>query len=189
MQSKGSELTIDKFASSYTSFLSPPQSPALSSAIARILRPPAPPSLFGSQELAHDLSKLTGLPGCSLQPNSGAQGEYAGLSVIRAYHHSRGDEHRTICLIPASAHGTNPASAIMAGMRVVPVKNLADGSLDLADFKAKVDQHRDNLAAFMVTYPSTFGVFEDTITEACRLVHEAGGQVYLDGSYTASSGL
>ncbi|BGP08307.1 glycine decarboxylase subunit P [Rhodotorula toruloides] len=141
-------------------------------------------------ELAHDLSKLTGLPGCSLQPNSGAQGEYAGLSVICAYHHSRGDEHRTICLIPASAHGTNPASAIMAGMRVVPVKNLADGSLDLADFKAKVDQHRDNLAAFMVTYPSTFGVFEDTITEACRLVHEAGGQVYLDGAnFNAMAGL
>ncbi|BGO99861.1 glycine decarboxylase subunit P [Rhodotorula toruloides] len=135
-----------------------------------------------TDELAHDLSKLTGLPGCSLQPNSGAQGEYAGLSVIRAYHRSRGDEHRNICLIPASAHGTNPASAIMAGMRVVPVKNLADGSLDLADLEAKVEQHRDNLAAFMVTYPSTFGVFEDTITKACRLINENGGQVYFDGA-------
>ncbi|BGP32310.1 glycine decarboxylase subunit P [Rhodotorula toruloides] len=134
------------------------------------------------KELEHDLSKLTGLPGCSLQPNSGAQGEYAGLSVIRAYHRSRGDEHRNICLIPASAHGTNPASAIMAGMRVVPIKNLADGSLDLADLKVKAEQHRDNLAAFMVTYPSTFGVFEDTIVEACRTIHDNGGQVYFDGA-------
>ena len=134
------------------------------------------------QELAHDLSKLTGLPGCSLQPNSGAQGEYAGLSVIRAYHLSRGNGHRNVCLVPASAHGTNPASAVMAGMRVVPVKNLASGYLDLADLKAKAEKHKDDLAAFMVTYPSTFGVFEGGIEEACEVIHSHGGQVYLDGA-------
>ncbi|GAA5996520.1 glycine decarboxylase subunit P [Rhodotorula paludigena] len=135
-----------------------------------------------TDELAHDLSKLTGLPGCSLQPNSGAQGEYAGLSVIRAYHLSRGDAHRNVCLVPASAHGTNPASAIMAGMRVVPVKNLANGYLDIEDLKKKAEQHKDELAAFMVTYPSTFGVFEDGVQEACEVIHSHGGQVYLDGA-------
>ncbi|GAA5960449.1 hypothetical protein JCM10213_006259, partial [Rhodosporidiobolus nylandii] len=141
-------------------------------------------------ELAHDLSKLTGLPGCSLQPNSGAQGEYAGLSVIRAYHLSRGDGHRNVALIPVSAHGTNPASAIMAGMTVVPVKVLGNGYLDLADLQAKAEKHKENLAAFMVTYPSTFGVFEDGVAEACRIVHENGGQVYLDGAnFNAHIGL
>ncbi|BGP48274.1 glycine decarboxylase subunit P [Rhodotorula kratochvilovae] len=143
-----------------------------------------------TDELAHDLSKLTGLPGCSLQPNSGAQGEYAGLSVIRAYHLSRGDAHRNVCLVPASAHGTNPASAVMAGMRVVPVKNLASGYLDLADLKKKAEKHKDELAAFMVTYPSTFGVFEGGVEEACRVIHEHGGQVYLDGAnFNAMIGL
>ncbi|GAA6058183.1 hypothetical protein JCM3770_004084 [Rhodotorula araucariae] len=143
-----------------------------------------------TDELAHDLSKLTGLPGCSLQPNSGAQGEYAGLSVIRAYHISRGDAHRNVCLVPASAHGTNPASAVMAGMRVVPVKNLASGYLDLADLKKKAEKHKDELAAFMVTYPSTFGVFEGGVEEACRVIHEHGGQVYLDGAnFNAMIGL
>ena len=134
------------------------------------------------EELAEDLSVLTGLPGCSLQPNSGAQGEYAGLSVIRAYHHSRGDLQRDICLVPVSAHGTNPASAIMAGMKVVSVKVHASGNLDLEDLKAKAELHRDRLAAFMVTYPSTYGVFESGVETACDIIHENGGQVYLDGA-------
>lgn len=126
---------------------------------------------------------MTGLPGCSLQPNSGAQGEYAGLSVIRAYHRSRGDTHRNVCLIPQSAHGTNPASAFMAGMRVVVVKNQPNGYLDLADLQQKAEQHKDNLAAFMITYPSTYGVFESGVERACDIVHENGGQVYLDGEH------
>ncbi|GAA5885999.1 hypothetical protein JCM6882_004228 [Rhodosporidiobolus microsporus] len=143
-----------------------------------------------TDELAQDLSRLTGLPGCSLQPNSGAQGEYAGLSVIRAYHLSNGDGHRNVCLVPVSAHGTNPASAVMAGMKVVPVKVLASGSLDLADLKAKAEQHKDDLAAFMVTYPSTYGVFEGGIEEACNVIHANGGQVYLDGAnFNAQIGL
>ncbi|KAK4056761.1 glycine decarboxylase subunit P [Microbotryomycetes sp. JL221] len=142
------------------------------------------------EELAQDLSVLTGLPGCSLQPNSGAQGEYAGLSVIRAYHHSRGDVHRDICLVPVSAHGTNPASAVMAGMKVVPVKVHTNGTLDLEDLRSKAKQHSDKLAAFMVTYPSTYGVFESGIEEACSIIHEAGGQVYLDGAnFNAMIGL
>ncbi|GAA6042118.1 hypothetical protein JCM8097_003116 [Rhodosporidiobolus ruineniae] len=141
-------------------------------------------------ELAHDLSKLTGFAGCSLQPNSGAQGEYAGLAVIRAYHRSRGDEHRNVCLVPVSAHGTNPASAIMAGMRVVPVKVLSNGTLDFDDLKAKAEQHKDNLAAFMVTYPSTFGVFEGGVEKAIEVIHQNGGQVYLDGAnFNAMIGL
>lgn len=115
------------------------------------------------KELTADLCKITGFPAMSLQPNSGAQGEYAGLSVIQAYHRSRGDSHRNICLIPGSAHGTNPASAIMAGMKVVPVKNKSDGTLDLEDLRAKAEKHSENLAAFMVTYPSTYGVFEDGV--------------------------
>ncbi|GAA5850348.1 hypothetical protein JCM8547_001841 [Rhodosporidiobolus lusitaniae] len=143
-----------------------------------------------TDELAHDLSTLTGLPGCSLQPNSGAQGEYAGLSVIRAYHLSRGDGHRNVCLVPVSAHGTNPASAIMAGMRVVPVKVLSSGFLDLADLKDKAEKHKDDLAAFMVTYPSTFGVFEGGVEQACEIIHQNGGQVYLDGAnFNAMIGL
>ncbi|GAA97913.1 hypothetical protein E5Q_04593 [Mixia osmundae IAM 14324] len=133
-------------------------------------------------ELSRDLCAVTGFPAVSLQPNSGAQGEYTGLSCIRAYHHSRGDEKRDICLIPLSAHGTNPASAIMAGMKVVPVKTLVDGALDMDDLKAKAEKHSNNLAAFMVTYPSTFGVFEDGVKEACEIIHSHGGQVYLDGA-------
>ncbi|TCD62986.1 glycine decarboxylase subunit P [Steccherinum ochraceum] len=134
------------------------------------------------QELEDDLCKITGFHACSLQPNSGAAGEYAGLSVIRAYHESQGESHRDICLIPVSAHGTNPASAVMAGLKVVPVKTLADGSLDLVDLKAKAEKHKDNLAAFMITYPSTFGVFEDGVQDACQIIHDNGGQVYLDGA-------
>ena len=118
----------------------------------------------------------------SLQPNAGSQGEYAGLLVIRAYHASRGEAHRNICLIPQSAHGTNPASAVMAGMKVVAVKSDAHGNIDVADLKAKAEAHRRTLAALMVTYPSTHGVFEESIREICRIVHEHGGQVYMDGA-------
>lgn len=131
------------------------------------------------RELSHDLAVITGLPAVSLQPNSGAAGEYAGLSVIRAYHHSRGDQHRDICLIPVSAHGTNPASAVMAGMKVVAVKVQNDGTLDLADLREKAEKHADNLAAFMVTYPSTYGIFESGVREACDIIHQHGGQVYV----------
>ncbi|KAF8274146.1 glycine dehydrogenase [Lactarius quietus] len=134
------------------------------------------------RELETYLCKVTGFHACSLQPNSGAAGEYAGLSVIRAYHESRGEGHRDICLIPVSAHGTNPASAVMAGLKVVPVKSLQDGSLDLVDLKEKAEKHSDNLAAFMITYPSTFGVFEDGVLDACQIIHDYGGQVYLDGA-------
>ncbi|MEL4504346.1 aminomethyl-transferring glycine dehydrogenase [Luteococcus sp. H138] len=132
--------------------------------------------------LGHWLETITGYDRVSLQPNSGAAGEYAGLMAIRGYHLSRGDEQRTVCLIPSSAHGTNAASAAMAGMKVVVVKALADGSIDMADLRAQVDKHRDELAAIMVTYPSTHGVYEDTITELSELVHQAGGQVYVDGA-------
>jgi glycine dehydrogenase len=128
------------------------------------------------------LAEISGFDATSLQPNSGAQGEYAGLLVIRAYHESKGQNHRNVCLIPASAHGTNPASAVMAGMDVVVVKSAPDGTIDLGDLAAKADQHSDNLAAFMVTYPSTHGVFEEGITAACRIVHARGGLVYLDGA-------
>ncbi|KAI0652035.1 glycine dehydrogenase [Trametes meyenii] len=134
------------------------------------------------RELESDLCKITGFHACSLQPNSGAAGEYAGLSVIRAYHESRGEGHRDICLIPVSAHGTNPASAVMAGLKVVPVKTHADGNLDLEDLKTKAEKHKDKLAAFMITYPSTFGVFEHGVQDACKIVHDNGGQVYLDGA-------
>jgi glycine dehydrogenase len=119
----------------------------------------------------------------SVQPNAGSQGELAGLLAIRGYHRSRGDDHRTVCLIPASAHGTNAASAVMAGMKVVVVgKTAPGGNIDMDDLKAKLAQHGDNLAAIMVTYPSTHGVYEDTITELCAMVHDAGGQVYVDGA-------
>ncbi len=128
------------------------------------------------------LAEITGFAGVSLEPNAGSQGEYAGLLVIRQYHRSRGDEHRDICLIPTSAHGTNPASAVMAGMKVVTVTCLADGDIDLADLTAKAEQHKDRLAALMVTYPSTHGVFEETIVEICKLIHSHGGQVYMDGA-------
>ncbi|KAF8338255.1 glycine dehydrogenase [Cantharellus anzutake] len=134
------------------------------------------------KELESDLCKITGFHSCSLQPNSGAAGEYAGLSVIRAYHASRGESHRDVCLIPVSAHGTNPASAVMAGLKVVPIKSLPDGGLDHADLKFKAEKHKDNLAAFMITYPSTFGVFEDGVKKACDIIHANGGQVYLDGA-------
>jgi glycine dehydrogenase len=128
------------------------------------------------------LCACTGYDAVSLQPNSGAQGEYAGLLAIRAYHRSRGEGHRNVCLIPSSAHGTNPASAQMAGMRVVVVRCDDDGNVDLADLGTKAAQHADALAAIMVTYPSTHGVFETAIGEVCRVVHEHGGQVYLDGA-------
>jgi glycine dehydrogenase len=128
------------------------------------------------------LMEITGFTAVSLQPNSGAQGEYAGLMVIRAYHMSRKEGHRDIALIPASAHGTNPASAVMAGMTVVVVKSDEEGRIDVADLKAKAAQHKDNLSCLMVTYPSTHGVFEETITEICSIVHDAGGLVYMDGA-------
>jgi glycine dehydrogenase len=128
------------------------------------------------------LAEITGFAGTSLQPNSGAAGEYAGLMVIRAYHQARGHGHRNICLIPESAHGTNPASAVVAGYTVVPVHNLDNGDIDLDDLKAKALQHKDNLAALMVTYPSTYGVFESHIKEIVDVVHEMGGQVYMDGA-------
>lgn len=134
------------------------------------------------KELEDDLSLVTGYDATSIQPNSGASGEYAGLKVIQAYHESQGQGHRDVCLIPLSAHGTNPASAAMVGYKVVPIKALADGSLDLADLKEKAVKHKDQLASFMVTYPSTFGVFEDGIEEACKIVHDNGGQVYVDGA-------
>ncbi|MFM6956188.1 MAG: aminomethyl-transferring glycine dehydrogenase, partial [Ignavibacteria bacterium] len=128
------------------------------------------------------LCEITGFDAMSLQPNAGAQGEYAGLMVIRAYHKSRGDHHRNIALIPSSAHGTNPASAVMAGMKVIVVKCDEQGNIDLTDLKEKALAHKDNLAALMVTYPSTHGVFEEAIKEICDIVHEYGGQVYMDGA-------
>ncbi len=133
-------------------------------------------------ELEAMLVDITGYAAVSLQPNSGAQGEYAGLLAIRGYHLSRGDHHRTVCLIPSSAHGTNPASATMAGMSVVVVECDDQGNVDVEDLRLKIKEHGENLAALMVTYPSTHGVFEEAITEICDLVHEAGGQVYLDGA-------
>jgi len=128
------------------------------------------------------LMEITGYAGISFQPNSGAQGEYTGLLVIRNYHESKGEGHRNVCLIPSSAHGTNPASAVMAGMKVVVVRALADGSIDVEDLRTKAREHAPNLAALMVTYPSTHGVFEETIIDICRIVHEHGGQVYMDGA-------
>ncbi len=118
----------------------------------------------------------------SLQPNSGAQGEYAGLLAIRGYHLARGDHHRTVCLIPTSAHGTNPASAVMAGFEVIAVAAASDGTIDLADLRAKAATHAANLGALMVTYPSTHGVFEEGIREVTAIVHAHGGQVYMDGA-------
>ena len=134
------------------------------------------------QNLEQWLCEITGFDAMSLQPNAGAQGEYAGLMVIRAYHKSRGDHHRNIALIPSSAHGTNPASAVMAGMKVIVVKCDEQGNIDLADLNEKVLANKENLAALMVTYPSTHGVFEEAIKEICGLVHEYGGQVYMDGA-------
>jgi len=128
------------------------------------------------------LAEITGFAAISLQPNAGSQGEFAGLLAIREYHASRGEAHRNVCLIPTSAHGTNPASAVMAGFRVVSVACLKDGDIDLADLRAKADEHARDLAALMVTYPSTHGVFEPTIREICDIVHAHGGQVYMDGA-------
>ena len=133
-------------------------------------------------QLSGWLSEVTGYHSVSLQPNAGSQGELAGLLAIRAYHAANGQSERHICLIPASAHGTNAASAVMAGMKVVVVKTAEGGDIDMDDLRAKVEQHRDDLAAIMVTYPSTHGVYEDTISELCSLVHDAGGQVYVDGA-------
>jgi len=128
------------------------------------------------------LAEITGFTGVSLQPNSGAQGEYAGLMVIRAYHENSGDHHRNVSLIPASAHGTNPASAVMAGMDVVIVKSDEEGKIDVADLKAKAEQYKDKLSCLMVTYPSTHGVFEESIVEICDTIHQHGGLVYMDGA-------
>lgn len=133
-------------------------------------------------KLEEQLTEITGFAGTSLQPNSGAQGEYAGLMVIRAYHESRGDGHRNICLIPSSAHGTNPASAVMAGMKVVVTKATEEGNIDVDDLRAKAIEHQDNLAALMITYPSTHGVYESAIKEITGIIHEFGGQVYMDGA-------
>lgn len=134
------------------------------------------------KKLEQQLNVITGFAGTTLQPNSGAQGEYAGLMVIRAYHQSRGDFHRNIALIPASAHGTNPASAAMAGMQVVVTKTLENGNIDVEDLREKAILHKDNLSCLMVTYPSTHGVYEASIIEVTKLIHENGGQVYMDGA-------
>ena len=133
-------------------------------------------------QLESDLADVTGFAGVSLQPNAGSQGEYAGLLVIRAYHEARGDAHRTTCLIPQSAHGTNPASAVMAGFHVVVVQTDTNGNIDVADLRAKAEEHAKDLGALMVTYPSTHGVFESSIKDICAIVHEHGGQVYMDGA-------
>jgi glycine dehydrogenase len=140
----------------------------------------------GYEELCHELeswlAEITGFAAVSLQPNAGAQGEYAGLLVIRAYQKERGEGHRDVCLIPTSAHGTNPASAVMAGMRVVVVQCDKQGNIDVADLEAKAREHAERLACVMITYPSTHGVFESGIRQMCQIVHEHGGQVYMDGA-------
>ncbi|GAB7189347.1 aminomethyl-transferring glycine dehydrogenase [Kineococcus sp. NUM-3379] len=151
------------------------------------LHPYAPADqLAGTAQVVADLERwlaqVTGYDAVSLQPNAGSQGEFAGLLAIRAHHRARGDEARTVCLIPSSAHGTNAASAVMAGLRVVVVACDENGNVDMADLRAKVDAHRDTLAAIMITYPSTHGVFEESVAELCGIVHEAGGQVYVDGA-------
>ncbi|MBB6429697.1 aminomethyl-transferring glycine dehydrogenase [Algisphaera agarilytica] len=134
------------------------------------------------EDLESWLAEITGFAGVSLQPNAGSQGEYAGLMAIRSYHHANGDTQRTKCLIPTSAHGTNPASAVIAGMTVVPVACRDNGDIDMDDLAAKAEQHADELSCLMITYPSTHGVFEDTIRQACDLIHQHGGQVYMDGA-------
>ena len=133
-------------------------------------------------DLEDKLARLTGFAAMSVQPNAGSQGEYAGLLAIRGWHLSRGEGHRDICLIPSSAHGTNPASAVMAGMRVVVVGCDEDGNVDLGDLERKISKHADKLAALMITYPSTHGVYEETIMQICEMIHAAGGQVYMDGA-------
>ena len=152
-----------------------------------LLHPFAPKDqALGYEEMIADLSdklcQITGYDAISMQPNSGAQGEYAGLLTIAEYHRSRGDGHRNICLIPTSAHGTNPASAQMVGWTVVPVASAENGDIDVADFRAKVEQHSQDLAGCMITYPSTHGVFEETVHEVCGIIHQHGGQVYIDGA-------
>ncbi|ALJ04807.1 glycine dehydrogenase [Pseudalgibacter alginicilyticus] len=134
------------------------------------------------KELEDQLSEITGFAATSLQPNSGAQGEYAGLMVIKAYHESRKEGHRNICLIPASAHGTNPASAVMAGMKVVVTKSTDEGNIDVEDLREKAELHKDNLSCLMVTYPSTHGVYESAIKKITKIIHDNGGQVYMDGA-------
>ncbi|HEX7841102.1 MAG TPA: aminomethyl-transferring glycine dehydrogenase [Kofleriaceae bacterium] len=151
------------------------------------LHPFAPPEQWGGYramftQLEAWLAEITGFAAVSLQPNSGAQGEYAGLLAIRAYHRARNEAHRTVCLIPQSAHGTNPASAVLAGMQVVVVASAPDGTIDMADLRARAEKHAGQLGALMVTYPSTHGVFEATIREVCEIVHRHGGQVYMDGA-------
>ena len=151
------------------------------------MHPFAPAEQWGGyralfEQLEAWLAEITGFAAVSLQPNSGAQGEYAGLLAIRGYHRARSEAHRNVCLIPQSAHGTNPASAVLAGMQVVVVATAKDGTIDLNDLRAKAQQHGKNLAAIMVTYPSTHGVFEEGITELCAIVHAQGGQVYMDGA-------
>lgn len=133
-------------------------------------------------ELTEYLKQVTGFAGISLQPNAGAQGEYAGLMTIREYFKAKGESHRNIALIPSSAHGTNPASAVMAGMKVIVTKTLENGYIDIEDIRAKAIEHKDNLACLMVTYPSTYGVFEEGIVDICSIIHENGGQVYMDGA-------
>ncbi|MDX1472436.1 MAG: aminotransferase class V-fold PLP-dependent enzyme, partial [Flavobacteriaceae bacterium] len=134
------------------------------------------------KKLEEQLTEITGFAATSLQPNSGAQGEYAGLMVIKAYHESRGEGHRNICLIPSSAHGTNPASAVMAGMKVVVTKSTDEGNIDVEDLRQKAEEHKENLSALMVTYPSTHGVYESAIREITKIIHDCGGQVYMDGA-------
>jgi glycine dehydrogenase len=134
------------------------------------------------KKLEQQLNVVTGFAGTTLQPNSGAQGEYAGLMAIRAYHLSRGDNHRNVCLIPSSAHGTNPASAAMAGMHIIVTKTMENGNIDVEDLRAKAIEHKDNLSALMVTYPSTHGVFESAICEITKIIHDNGGLVYMDGA-------
>ncbi|MBN4047006.1 aminomethyl-transferring glycine dehydrogenase [bacterium AH-315-P13] len=138
--------------------------------------------LYVMKKLEDQLTEITGFAGTSLQPNSGAQGEFAGLMVIKAYHESRNEGHRNICLIPSSAHGTNPASAVMAGMKVVVTKSTQEGNIDVDDLRNKALLHKDNLAALMVTYPSTHGVFESAIKDITQIIHDNGGQVYMDGA-------
>src|SRR5262249_51053953 len=133
-------------------------------------------------ELERDLAEITGFDVVTIQPNAGSQGEYAGLLAIRAYFKHQGDSHRDVCLIPTSAHGTNPASAAMAGLKVVPIQCDAKGNIDIADLRSKAERHAASLAALMVTYPSTHGVFEEDISEICDIVHRHGGQVYMDGA-------
>ncbi len=149
--------------------------------------PFAPPSQMKGyyemfEDLRGDLADITGFHTVSLQPNSGAQGEYAGLLAIKKYHESRGDSHRNVCIIPLSAHGTNPASAAMLGMKIVTVGCDLMGNVDVNELRAKAEEHRDNLSALMITYPSTHGVFEDEIQEVCKIIHDNGGQVYMDGA-------